>query len=163
MSRYAEYIDGSDLNKLQAYTMFYTYFDDPTLSKIKDAEQYSIYATKIKTMMTREKRYIFVAMKKDSNQVGHIMKLSDMYWESLQTRSLQDEYQTPVNNYTVKRGAAYNAPIVVSQKYDDRYIYNCPEYNITVTLLYNKNQSRVYQDRGTIAAAIETYNTIFSF
>lgn len=163
MAQYAEFIDGGDINRLQTYTMFYTYFDDPKVAKIKDADQYSIYATKIKTMLSRDKRYIFVMMKKDQNPVGHILQLSDMYWEALQTRSLVDDYVVPVSSYVVKRGTAYTAPITVTQKEDDKYTYTCPEYGLNVVLLFNKNQTRVYQDKGNISAAIETYNTIFSF
>lgn len=163
MAQYAEFIDGGDLNRLQTYTMFYTYFDDPKVSKVKDADQYSIYATKIKTMMSRDKRYLFVMMKKDTNPVGHILKLSDMYWDAIQTRSLQDDYNVPVSTYVVKRSSAYVAPIFVREKEDDKYTYDCPEYGLTVTLLFNKNQTRIYQDKGNVCAAIETYNTIFSF
>ena len=163
MAQYGEFIDTNDIDRILAYTLFFTYFDDPEVSKIKDEGIYSIYAARVKTFLAREQRYLFVFVKKDSQIIGRREKLSNMFWEVLQTRALTDMYEVPIFKYENKVSDNYNAQIHVTEKRDDMFIYHSPEYGLDVKLLFNKNQTRVYQDKGTIKAAIETYNTVFSF
>lgn len=163
MAQYGEFIDTNDIDRIQAYTLFYTYFDNPEVSKIKDEGIYSIYAARVRTFLAREQRYLFVFIKKDNQVVGHREKLSNMYWDVLQTRELTDMYDVPVFKYEIKRTENYATPINVVDKKTDMFVYDCPNFGFQVRLLFGKNQSRVYQDRGNVGAAIETYNTVFVF
>ena len=163
MAQYGEFIDTNNIDRILAYTLFFTYFDDPEVSKIKDESIYSIYAARVKTFLAREQRYLFVFVKKDSQVIGHREKLSNMFWEVLQTRALTDMYEVPTFKYENKTTDNYNSPIYVSEKRDDMFLYYSHEYGLDVKLLFAKNQTRPYQDRGNIKAAIETYNTVFSF
>jgi hypothetical protein len=76
---------------------------DPEMVKIKDIdEKHSLYCTKIQGVLLVEYRYIFCIVFRDKLQVNSKQKLSNLKWESLQTRSLETNYNTNIHSYNPK-------------------------------------------------------------
>ena len=92
MSQYGYVIDSDlDFSKREIYQLFFNYFNDPILTKIKDDAGNTLYAAKI-GLLLRDNRYLLVSTPKDNYQVGQTFKLSDIKWNILQTRTLSDDY-----------------------------------------------------------------------
>ena len=162
MYRYGEVIDsGVDLQKVNVYNFFVNYFNNPRMSKIKTIDGYVMYGCKINSLLSRDKRYIIVlvSVKNDFNKSD--VHLDDINWDFLQTRCLDETYAVPQHSYNKLDN---NYTISVYKKTDTKYLYSVNEFpNITVSLLFGKNQARIYNDKGTLNLAIENYNTIVSF
>ena len=163
MAEYGESLDGTDIQKMDVYNYFTHYFDNPIMKKIKNLNNGSaMYCCKIKSMLTKDKKYIFLIVSPQQTPDTDQLNMSDIIWDILQTRTIEDNYNVPIHNYQVK--SSQPNPIKVFEKKDDVYKYTCQTFpNIIVHLMFTRNQTRVYGDRGDLSLAIETYNTIVSF
>lgn len=151
----------SQLSRQFIYSYFTNYFDNPKMTKIKIVDTFTIYACKIKSLM-REHRYIFIFVK--DKFLGDTIFLKDAKWEVLQTRAVKDDHQLIPVSYSRKTDDITNSKITVTTKEKDKYIYNSEYFKgLKIQLLYSQNQTRVYQNSGTIGLAIENYNTIVLF
>ena len=144
------------------YESFANYFDNPIMTKHKDVEKYSMYICKIHCLLNKDSRYVIVFTQKDENKQGFQTKLSDIRWLSFQTRTLSESYPYQRHDYKPKSSSPYNAVIKSVRKDKSQITYECDELNITVVLLIPEKGSHFYQDKGNLAAAFETYNTIIS-
>jgi hypothetical protein len=133
------------------------------MQKIKNLNGgYTMYCCKIKSMLTKDKKYIFLIINSQNTPDSDQTYLGDISWDILQTRTIEENYNVPVHSYQIKPSPPH--PIKVFEKNDDAYKYTCQTFpNIIVSLMFTKNQTRVYGDRGDLGLAIETYNTIISF
>ena len=163
MAEYGESIDGSDMQRMDVYNYFVNYFGNPLMKKIKNLNGgYTMYCCKIKSMLTKDKKYIFVIINPQQTPDLEELYLQDIYWDIIQTRMIEDHHNVPVHSYQIKPSVPH--PIKVFEKNDDAYKYTCQKFpNIIVNLMFTKNQTRVYGDRGDLGLAVETYNTIISF
>lgn len=163
MAEYGETIDGSDVQRIDVYNYFVNYFGNPLMQKIKNLNGgYTMYCCKIKSMLTKDKKYIFLVINSQNTPDSEQAHLSDIIWDILQTRTIEENYSVPVHSYQIKPSPPH--PIKVFEKNDDAYKYTCHTFsNIIVSLMFTKNQTRVYGDRGDLGLAIETYNTVVSF
>ena len=163
MAEYGESIDGTDMQRIGPYNYFVNYFGNPLMQKIKDlAGGYTMYCCKIKSMLTKDKKYIFLIINPQQTPNSQQLHLQDISWDILQTRMIEDNYNVPIHSYQVKQSTPH--PIKVFEKKDDAYKYTCQTFpNIIVNLMFTKNQTRVYGERGDLGLALETYNTIVSF
>jgi hypothetical protein len=161
MSEYAEFIggDGIDLDTIEVYNFVTQYFNNPLCKKIKNiASGHAMYCCKIKSFLSKGKKYIFLISDDTGEQV---MRMSDIKWKVLQTRTIEDNYDVPLHTYTPQ---GTSLQIRVFEKGDDMYKYTCSNFkNIIVSLLVGKTQTRMYSDFGELGTAIEVYNTIISF
>ena len=84
-----------------------------------------------------------------------------LQWSSLQTRTLDIiDKDIPSHSYTRKNPGLLSS-VISSTKEDDKSItYECDVLPITITLL--KTENHIWQKKGTINAAIESFNTIIT-
>jgi hypothetical protein len=163
MSHYGELIGQYDPFKQDIYRMFSDYFENPKLTKIKDVNGCSMYLTKINSLLGREFRYLIVFVKQDIFPNGHTSDLSDLFWLSLQTRTLVENHNVSTHNYISRRFNPLMKEIILEKKEPPNYYYKCPTYNLlSVLLIGKKNGEMEYQQRGTIVTAIETYSTVIT-
>lgn len=151
-----------DIDTIKIYDYFKTYFSNPRLKKIKENDSCYIYATRIKSLLGKNKRYLFVFVKKASTQGEDNILLGDVDWCILQTRTMEDEYNVPTHSYRETSLSEDNLRIRKIRVENDKTIYSCDEQpQMTVVLLNFPNQTRAYSDIGTLKLAIENYNSIF--
>ena len=101
MSQYGYVIDSDlDFSKREIYQLFFNYFNDPILTKIKDDAGNTLYAAKI-GLLLRDNRYLLVSTPKDNYQVGQTFGV-DIKWNILQTRTSDDyncnSFHSPTKN-----------------------------------------------------------------
>jgi hypothetical protein len=162
---YGEIIDSSyDPNKNRIYPLFSDYFDNPLMNKIKEASsqtgEYSVYICKVHALLIVEFKYIICFVLKDDNPIGTAVRLSELRWVSLQTRTLKEEHNIPYHSY-IPRQTKLNNKIALQNKFPTKYVYTCTDLPIIVTLLPNAKTE--YGNSGSVNIALNTYNTIINF
>lgn len=164
MANYGELIDSNiDMGRMPVYTFFLQYFGNPRMTKFKETPDGNvIYGAKIKSQLSKQKRYLFVMLKKNmsnkNEQFPSEVFLRDIQWNCLQTRVLDEDYNFPQFSYP---GSNENIPIKLNKKEDTRYIYSCESFpDTTIVLLVGKTQMKPYSERGTLPLALETFQCL---
>lgn len=164
MAQYGEVIGVYNPDHAKIYEEFDRYFNYPVLFKTHDIEnEYSVYMCKIYCLLSTEWRYIVAIIPKDSVPVGVAERLSELPWISFQTRTMPINHSsiTP-HTYTPKK-TSFLSKILTKVNNDNlSATYKCQDLPITVTMLYTKQSTTHYQDKGNIQAALETYQTIIT-
>jgi hypothetical protein len=164
MSSYGSILDDLDLDKEALYDIFIEYFDNPDMHKIKNQDNCSIYYCKLQTLLKNGNRYLIAICSQDNFKIGTILKLKEIKWICFQTRTLEEYHNIPKHIYEYKRGDPYKSKITVKDRQETRSEYICSTFpNLLVTLLHSKPNKYEYPENGTLAAALETYKTIFTF
>lgn len=143
------------------YSIFIRYFDNPSFTKIKNQNQYSMYMCRIPVQLANSYRYLVCLVKQDVYLTGTQIPLSELKWDVFQTRSLSSIHQgvKGSHHYQPKHGRDYAVSIQRTEIKDEETIYEC-ELGLQISLLPKKNNLFDYPARGTLNSALETYNTI---
>ena len=168
---YGVMIDDDEVAKFEndvIYKAFDDYFMSPTLTKIKNIGNYSMYMSKLYCLLSKECRYIVIFTNADSNPVHFNEKLANLNWVSFQTRTIDAEeysnFKFKSHSYDVIGQGELLADIVRTEITEEASIYDCEKLNLTVTLLHTeKNTKEVYQSSGHVISALETFQTIVTF
>lgn len=163
MAQYGQVLDGGyEPEKDYVYSLFVNYFNNPTMTKIKDMNNYSMYACKVYCLLSKECRYIIAITHMDNYSSGTVEELKTIKWISLQTRTLFEQYNVQTHAYEPKAEGPLATGIVRIKKDNNTSTYESTELPIIVTLLHTPKKSN-YQDKGTIVVALETWETIVTF
>lgn len=164
MEKYGQIIDPSfDPHKNDIYQLFAEYFDNPSMTKLKDVDGMSIYITKIHCLLNNMYRYLMVFTEKDNYPLQKTEFLSNLNWIYLHTRTLEEKYNLKSHSYQPRRFQPLMKPIKQYKKDDDGYYYNVDGMPLEIILLSVKHTQNEYSPTGVIATALETYNTIVSW
>jgi len=166
MANYGIVIDDMASLNEEIYDYFIDYFDDPVMMKIKDQDnKFSVYGIKAYCLLSKECRFIVCITHIDRDKIGKKKYLSDLFWISLQTRTLpSDYYNVETHGYTPVAQGPLLAKIERIKITKEASTYKCNDIPIMVTLLHtDKKNADVYQNNGTVIAAIETWETIITF
>jgi hypothetical protein len=152
-------------NSKYVYTVISEYFDNPILTKIEDKDNLSIYMCKINSLLANNHRYIVAMTDRDVFFFGYERPLQELNWKIFQTRSIPTQHNIRKHNYRPKNDYPYNEEII--QTYKDttvsEYVFNKQQLPLKVTLLHTEKSLFEYPPSGTLAGALETYNTIIQF
>lgn len=165
MEKYGQLIDTQyDPSKHYIYKDFSDYFSNPVVTKIKNVHTYSVYMTRIHSMIGKDYRYLVLFLHHDNDPNGSQKNMAECEWISLQTRTLEDIHNLKHHSYEVKSTPTLSKKIQVTSRNEQHSTYRCDDYPITVTLLHTrKNNKYQYQPIGTLISAIETFQTIIRF
>jgi hypothetical protein len=162
MSEYGRMIGDTNLQNIIIYNFFAYYFDNPTMKKIKTVSGHSLYACRIPSMLVRDRKYVIAVV--DDSQYSDTVTLDQIQWYSLQMRTLEEQYDVPLHNYTQKTDDVSSSKIRVVRKTDKLYEYKSEKFEtLNVQMIFSKNQTRAFSETGTVKIAIESFNTLFSF
>lgn len=141
--------------------MIASYFDNPTMVKTKSVNGFSIYMNRVYGMLCNENRYIVATVQEDGENIGFVKRLSELNWSSFQTRTSSEKYpNVSTFVYDPKRNTQ---PIRMVKREATHCEYVCDNVPLNVTLIVPKGKSMYeYQAKGTIASALETFNTILT-
>ena len=170
MSILGELIDDYTPERESIYSNFVKYFNNPTLTKVKNIQDssgqiFSVYAVKIYNLLANEKRYILCITHGNNLSVGTVEDLSTIIWISLQTRRLPENYKCQTHSYIAKAEGSLDEMIERIDITKESSVYHCENIpQIVITLLHTeKKTENSYQNRGKIINALETYETIITF
>jgi hypothetical protein len=146
------------------YSLMVKYFKNPLMTKIKNQNQFSMYACQIYGLLNKEHRYIIAFTHSNPDPVGTEEQLHDIKWINLQTRTLSENMKCNIHTYIPTNDTPLNANISRKEITPQTSMYLCKTFPISVVLLHTpKKDATSYQNEGTIVAALETYETILSF
>jgi hypothetical protein len=165
MSEYGQVINPQyDPRKNDIYKAFSVYFENPILTKIKNVQNYSVYMTKIHSLLGNAYRYLILFIDNDYQDIGNTKNMDSFEWVSLQTRTLEEQHRLKQHLYTIKKNAPLTQKITVKTQDEKQSVYTCETFPLIVTLLHTrKNSTYQYQPTGTIVSALETFQTIINF
>jgi len=165
ISTLGEIIDDYEPHREGIYKMFTDYFRNPTMTKVKDEGEYSMYISKLYCLLNRECRYIITFVNKNSASPGTLEELKTMNWEALQTRTMTDQFKdVMVHGYQPVAEGPLLSKIHRIEITNEVSTYECEDLPIVVTLLHTaKNTPETYQNTGTVISALETYQTVVTF
>ena len=148
------------LKKRTIYSLFSNYFGDPVMTKIKDQNVFSMYAAR-KNVLLRNFNYLIVLTRRDFNQSGTKFNLSQLKWKTLQTRTLDNELACDTFSYIPNAEPPYNSVLKIIKRNPSMSTYSNTDYNFSVGLLRTNSELQFeYPSHGTLASALETYQTI---
>lgn len=162
---FAEMINPSyDPTKNHIYEAFTDYFNNPTMVKIKNVENFSMYMVKIHAMLGNAYRYLIVFIPGDFESIGTKKSLQNCEWVSLQTRTLEDQHRIQPHNYQKGLRPPLNQQIKIHDRSMERSLYKAESFPLDITILHTrKNHLHQYHPTGTIISALETFQTIITF
>jgi hypothetical protein len=142
-----------------------SYYGNPVMVKVKDAKTSSvtsagIYACKVECLLCTDKRYIFAIVDMDVAMVGTEEKLSNLIWNSFQTRTSKEMYKcnrlVMNTQQTAKKGGFLASSISVVKKDTDKWVYKTFEPTIYIDIL--KNEEENLSEKGTVKGALDTFS-----
>jgi hypothetical protein len=162
MSAYTT-INSVSISAQNLYDLMDTYFEGPTLEKVKDDKDVSVYMCKIASLLAGlDQRYLVVTTERDNQPIGKRFTLSNIQWKSFQTRTLPQNLPLPKQSYSPKSSDIFMTPVNLLQRYETHTEYNINGYTGCMLTLLHKNKNLYeYPEQGTIATALETYKTLF--
>lgn len=155
----------SDPVKEYTYRLFTDYYDNMTLTKVRDDDnKFSIYMARLPCLLLNERRYLIAVVALDRYPPSHQKPLGDLRWVSLQVRNLEEDHpDLRPQPYTMKRTPEYQRRLRVLSRTSDVTTYKMDELSVRVSLLHARGQEYEYPDEGTLVSALETFRTILHF
>ena len=155
----------TDPEKEYLYQMITRYYDTPTLLKLRDDQDFSMYGIQLPCFLLNEKRYLILLCPRDAFSKNSRRSMKDLRWISLQARSLHDEAMAslPLHHYQIKRDNQYAIPLSVFHRSTKVTTYRMDSYPLEVSLLHQRSNEFEYPGEGTLVSALETYQTILQW
>lgn len=155
------------INKVHPYNnnihaLISQYFNNPIMTKIHNNNNESHYYTQINSQLLNKHRYIIAIIPKDSYNNGKKIYLQNLKWFSLQTRSINTNYNIPKISYP--KSSILDKYIIKSHNITDNITSYSTEntLNIDIHLLHTTNNKYEYPMEATLTNAIETYQTLIN-
>lgn len=152
----------------ELYTYITRYFDNPRLQKDKDTELFSIYICQVFTQLSVDRRYIIVLVPRDVVFIGEHRNLSQLKWESFQTRTMSSIGKSvPIIRYNPQVVYEENNTPIYREAIEQQQsstpsttLYACRAFPIQISMLHYNNQVFDYPEQATLRNALETFQTI---
>jgi hypothetical protein len=154
-----------DPEKEYMYQLINRYYDSPTLLKIRNDQDFSMYGIQLPCFLLNEKRFLILLCPLDAFSKNSRRPMKDLRWISLQARSLNDEKMTelPMHHYQIKRENQYAVPLSIYHRSVKVSTYRLKSYPLEVSLLHLRSNEFEYPSEGTLVSALETYQTILQW
>lgn len=153
----------SDPVKEHTYQLFTEYYDNMTLCKVKDENNFSIYIARLQCLLLNEQRYLIALVPRDQFPPTYRQKLETLRWISLQIRNLEEIYDLEPQSYQMKRTPDFQRRIKISERTPDVSTYTMDDLPVQVSLLHTRGQEYEYPNEGSLISALETFRTIIHF
>lgn len=164
MSKYTM-IDSTDINfsVKNIQDLVDSYFNSPTLEKIKDDHAISVYMCKISTLLGGlNQRYLIAITSRDKNPIGKHIPLSNINWKSFQSRTLSGmKHDMIKHSYLPSQDPAFMVDISMTTRDEEHTEYRIEGYLGVILSLIHKNKNLYeYAPSGNLASCFETFQTV---
>lgn len=146
----------------ELYNYITRYFENPQMQKDKDTDTFSIYICQAFAQLAVDRRYLIVIVPRDVVFIGEKIPLSQLRWDSFQTRTMPSIGKTvPVMRYNSQTSHPENATKIHRKHVEtDSTLYMCPDFPIEISMLHYSNQAFAYPEYATLKNALETFQTV---
>ena len=174
MLAHSRFIDNYSPFIPDVYENITAYFDNPIMYRLPDdAANFatdSIYVVRVSYPLNLENKIVMAVVPRDHYSVGTSRPMRDLQWKSISTFYTNKYSSVPAYQYVPKRDAFSGQKISLANKYPNfsEYLLSNTSFYPIKIILYHKepipfnSDRQEYADTGTIASAIETYNTMLS-
>lgn len=150
-------------DKSKVYEAFVLYYGDPDFVKIKHEgqgnNQHGIYAVQIACQLGVERRYLLLTVEGDANSIGSQVPLSQLLWDSFQTRTIETEMNVPTVSYPKKLSNVMNEHVSLVDRHNMHTEYESDVSGLRLSLLHKK-QGDAFPNEGHVKSALETFRTV---
>lgn len=148
------------------YRAFLLYFGNPVCTKINsDQDQHSTYAVRVYSLLA-EARYLVMITYQDLLPKGTNKLLSDIKWQSFQTRILSLDVNLEEHSLPKENNGVFDNMLTLRKRDTEKnkVIYQCFHNPLMVELLPSKKGSIYdYPNEVTLESAIETFQCVIYF
>lgn len=146
------------------YEMFVTYFENPTMTKMHDDNNHSVYMAWTKSLLANGYRYLIAIVPLDVYFIGDKVPLDSLPWISFQTRLLPTKNDLQhTHSYRPKANIFNQCKMIVTQRKDTYSIYEINTIPIRIIMLHTPKDKLGYGDTAMLSSALETYQTVVEF
>jgi hypothetical protein len=148
------------------YRAFTLYYGNLPLTKINTTEeQHATYAAKMYSLLA-EPRYLIVICYQDFLPKNTVKRLSEVKWESFQTRVLKSDLGIEEQSIPRENNGVFDDQITVYKrdKSENKVVYQALNVPLIVELVAGKKGSIVdFPDKATLEGALETFQCVVYF
>lgn len=148
------------------YRAFNLYYGDLPLTKINSSEeQHATYAAKMYSLLA-ESRYLIVITYQDFEPIHTVKRLSQIPWESFQTRVLKNDLGLEDQSAPKENNGVFDDQITVYKRdrVNNKVVYQCLNIPVMVELVASKKGSILdFPDKATLEGALETFQCVVYF
>ena len=141
------------------------YYKGIVMTKGKSNSEYDIWYARIGCLLCVEDQYLVVISPAvNSLPINTMMPLEKINWDSFQTRTIT---KSPIRLRSQDINGREEDIVLKDEIYfidqtEDRFIYGSKNFPLKIELLKDKNGT-VYNEKGTIKTALETYQCVITF
>jgi len=140
-----------------------SYFNSPTLEKIKDDSTVSVYMCKISTLLAGlNQRYLIAITSRDKHPIGTRILLANINWKSFQSRTLSGmKHDMIKHSYAPNQDPSFMVNVSMTTRDEDHTEYMIDGYRGMIVSLIHKNKNVYeYPPTGNLASCFETFQTV---
>lgn len=154
--------------RVKIYNAILQYFPGYVMTKTAQHGSFGIYKAIVQCLLCNGIRYAVAIVEENSVGIGGKKNLSELAWESFQTRYSEDDkdvakFQIETFAYGHPEGSSIlDDTIRLNRETKDSFKYTCDNLPLNVELLKIREDENM-ADTGTIATALETFSCVLSF
>lgn len=152
----------SQRDRERIYSLFIACYGDLQFTKVKESATHHVFMVKLNTNLLTDNKYLVAVVSKEYN-TPQICYLSQLKWDSFQTRTMKENYDIVSVNIHKNPIKEFLSPIYASKHGKTNTLYDVESLPIKVMLLHKKGKMYEYEDKGRVDLALETYQTIVTF
>ncbi len=143
----------------QLTNIFNDHFKNLVFTHVKNTDGYGVYAAHIHSLLGDGNKYILVVVPFHMC-IKPQVKLHELWWVSIQTRTLQNGYKLPKQHFNNPHTNP-EISLTVKDRSLEKTTYYCP-LPIQIDLLHNIKKKSVYQyeDKESLGRALFSFNCV---
>jgi hypothetical protein len=158
----------SSHERIKVYNAILQYFPGYIMTKTAQHGSFGIYKAIVQCLLCNGIRYAVAIVEENNASIGEKRNLSELAWESFQTRYTEDEkeaarFKIDTFAYGHPEGSSIlDDTIRLNRETKDSFKYTCDNLPLEIEILKIK-QDETMAESGTVATALETFSCVLSF
>jgi len=148
------------------YRAFVLFYGNAEFTKINSPDdQHAMYALRLYSLLA-EPRYLVAICYQDFEREHTVKKLSQIRWESFQTRVYKTDFQIEEQSIPRENNGAFDDMLTVYKrdKAANKVVYQAHNLPLIVELVAGKKGSIVdFPDKATLEGALDTFQCVVYF
>jgi hypothetical protein len=148
------------------YEWLDTYYEHPVMTKTESSNETDVYAARIPSLLLNpHERYLVAFVTRDPDvSLGTKKSLIDLPWFHFQSRELTEKRYPLATQHAYTGRMSHDPVLHVSTRSPQYTSYDVVGFsNMLVTMLHTKQEMYEYPNQGTLASALETFQTLLYF
>ena len=148
------------------YEWLDAYYEHPVMCKTETKDGTDVYTARIASLLLgAHERYLVAFVASDAEvSPGTERSLIDLPWFHFQARELSEKRFPRATQHAYTGRMSHDPVLRVSTRTPQYTTYEAVGFpDVRVTMLHTKNEMYEYPNQGTLASALETFQTLLGF